>query len=64
MMPAMEANRTVGGRGPDPPGAMPSSEWTSGGKHRKGTEQKTQDQEKKTKVDDKGYRSAIDRLPD
>jgi hypothetical protein len=43
---------------------MPSSDGVPGGKHRRGTEQKTQDQEKKTKVDDKGYRSAIDRLPD
>jgi hypothetical protein len=32
--------------------------------HRKGTGQKTRDQEKKPKVDDKAYRSAIDRLPD
>jgi hypothetical protein len=45
-------------------GAIPDSDGTSGGKHRKGTGQKTPDQEKKTKVDDKGYRSAIERLPD
>jgi hypothetical protein len=49
---------------PGGPGAMPGSDETSGGKHRKGTGQKTQDQEKKPKVDDKGYRSAIERLPD
>ena len=49
---------------PGEPGAMPGSDGTSGGKHRKGTGQKTQDQEKKPKVDDKAYRSAIDRLPD
>jgi hypothetical protein len=40
------------------------AQGTPGGKHRKGTGQKTQDQEKKPKVDDKAYRSAIDRLPD
>jgi hypothetical protein len=49
---------------PSGPGATPGSDGTSGGKHRKGSGQKTQDQEKKTKVDDKGYRSAIERLPD
>jgi hypothetical protein len=50
---------------PGGPGAMPGSDATSGGKHRKGTGQKTQEQEKKQpKVDDKEYRSAIDRLPD
>jgi hypothetical protein len=49
---------------PGGPGAMPGSDGTLGGKHRKGTGQKTQDEEKKTKVDDKEYRSAIERLPD
>jgi hypothetical protein len=43
----------------------PSSDGsTGGGKHRKGTGQKTQDQQKKPTVDEKGYRAAIDRLPD
>ena len=49
---------------PGGPGAMPDSDGTSGGKHRKGTGQKTQDPEKKAKADDKGYRAAIERLPD
>jgi hypothetical protein len=44
--------------------ATPGSDGTSGGKHRKETGQKTQDQKPKPKVDDKAYRSAIDRLPD
>jgi hypothetical protein len=41
-------------------GAIPGSDGMPGGKHRRGTEQKAHDREKKTKVDDKGYRLAID----
>jgi hypothetical protein len=48
---------------PGGPGAMPGSDGSSGGKHRKGSGQKTQQQDQKPKVDDKDYRSAIDRLP-
>jgi hypothetical protein len=35
----------------------------SGGKHRGGNGQQTQQADKKPKVDDKAYRSAIDALP-
>ena len=49
---------------PGGPGAMPDSDGTSGGKHRKGSGQKAQAPEKSTRVDDKGYRAAIERLPD
>jgi hypothetical protein len=53
------AQATPGGSG-----AMPGADGMSGGKHRKGAEQKAGSQEQKPKVDEKDYRSAIERLPD